>query len=217
MTNPINLIKEGIQTCDWDLVCQGYNAITDSDMLAPESKENDTTNHSQLIQEAIELLQNGLNNIEPAIIDEPKPKTKVASKPIKKSKAAAKVKKGPKGKKLDLKAVAPEIEKVAESLGTTAIVDLKKVKLLKGEISLKDRSPSFPANKFVDQQLVEANAELAKQVMKESRPTFTPDIVKCECGAKVDAIKNHMGTYHDSDGNKRKIKCPECKNSFLTR
>lgn len=206
---PLKDIKNGILTGNWDLVVEGYNALTGDDLAAPVQTASSGPMTLEQITEALKALQTVSPRGETPEMSEIPPKRVAKAKKV----APAKPKKKP-GRPAK-KAVLPEANDTEEINDEPD--DLPPgIEIPRGlpklNVDPKDQKVIPYTPDAVDPKLAKENQKVANKTPNEYRPPYKPHNIKCAgCNHRYDGNKAIAGgIIGDSEGT-TKYKCPKCK------
>lgn len=200
---PLKQIKKGIQTGDWTLVTEGYNALTGDDLSVPSSSQTSMT-----LPDIIAALQQlaGSDTID-EVVDESVPITPAKPKKTRKKNSKPEISKD------FVESLANINAEIDVSRAPTGVPDTSTGSGSKQVISTKVIPFSPDA---IDPDKQKSNAKLATN--KNYRDPYQPNLITCHsCDNDFDGNKHESGRIiggKAGDGTV-KYKCPHCKETMI--
>lgn len=213
---PLEKIKNGIQSTNWNLVVDGYNSMTGDNVVLPENVDLPIDN-SALIYDLLEVINNHITtsdidneeNIDNTDTDEPKTSIiSVLSEDELKRKQKESLEKDAQGL-IDIQqenALAlADGDHAGPSYGmTSGRVDARHNKII---MPMAEIEP--------DESMVAINQNITKKNPK-LKLRKSPPKIKCPmCTKELDEMRNLIRTSFEKGKAEKEVKCPHCRQTFI--
>ena len=162
---PVKLLKKGIETLDWSLICKAYEGLTGDSVELPTTLDISA-------EETLASIRQLLNNSPSTKVTDDEPKAVAKTKKVKKKvEQLPKVNNDADEEDLDIE---PQVTEVPLSL-------------VNGKV--KANKPVFPYSDHIDPELAKINK--SRKIHKEGRKAYKAVMRTCACGTEFDINKEY--------------------------